>query len=421
MADIRPFKGIRYNKEKITSFENVITQPYDKIGSELQDDYYKRSPYNFVRIILGKDETEGKEEKYKKAAGYIESWLKENIFLKDEKDALYPYTQEYEANGVKKLRVSFITLLKLSDYEDGIVIPHEKTLSGPKVDRKKLLETTKANTELVFLLFQDEKNAIKDIMSKVLESTALITMKDDEGTIHRVYKMDDDASIKKVQKLLDDKKVFIADGHHRYETSLAHAKESPNNEGMQYILCSLVNMSDADGLTIFPTHRIVKNIEGFDKQKLLEGIKKSFDVKKYDDLEKLNAGLLPLENSFGLCFKSEYYLITLKSKDIALKMYGNEFSDSYKMLDVAILHKLILEDLLGIDKEKLEEKTNLDYVRGYKAAYEKLQKDSYQCAFLLNPTKIEEMADVAQAGDKMPQKSTDFFPKLLSGFVLRQF
>ena len=419
MADIIDFKGIRYNGEKISNFEDVITLPYDKIDPEQQDDYYQRSKYNFVRVILGKDETEGKNEKYKKAKQYVLDWMKQGILIQDNTPCLYPYVQEYEIEGKKKTRFNFITALKVSDYEEGIVIPHERTLSGPKKDRMNLLKETEMNTELIFLLYQDKEDRVKKLMSESIQNGVIAEMVDDNNTVHKVYKLEDQDIIQQTKDILSDKKVFIADGHHRYETSLAYSKDHADNENAKYILCALVNMDDLEGLTILPTHRVVKKIENFDKEKLINGIKQDFDITEFSDLEELNKELIKSEKSFGLCFPNSFYLIKLKDTKIALDKITGDYSDAYKMLDVAILHTIILEDLLGIDKAKLEAKTNLEYIRGYRKAYNVLVNNNYQCAFLLNSTKINELSEVASNGDKMPQKSTDFFPKLLSGFTVR--
>ena len=423
MAKIRAFKGIHYNINKIENFDKVITLPYDKIDKDLQTDYYNRSPYNFVRIILGKNEVEGAETKYANAKGYIETWLKENALLQENKECLYPYTQEYTVDGVRKTRVSFITVLKLHDYEDGVVIPHERTLSGPKKDRTRLLEETNANTELIFFLYQDKENSIKKSMEKALSEEPIITMTHDDGVIHRVYKIDDKEIIDYIKKEMTDKKVFIADGHHRYETSLEYSKRfKKDNEEIasDFVLCALVNMNDDSGLTILPTHRVVKNIENFSKETLLTSLNTNFNVEKCENLEKLNETLSKSSKSFGLCFENDFYLVSLKDKKIALNEITDDISDAAKLLDVSILHKLILENLLGIDKKKLEEKTNLEYIRGYKKAYDIMIEKNLQCVFLLNSTLIEELSEVASNGDKMPQKSTDFYPKLKSGLVFRK-
>ncbi len=420
MAEIKPIRGIRYNQEKIGSFEKVITLPYDKIEPELQKDYYERSPYNFVRIILGNDEMEGKEEKYAKARAYIQNWLKENVLIQDNDTCFYPYTQEYEVDGVKKIRFSFIGALKVSDYSEGVVIPHENTLSGPKKDRRRLLEETEAHTELIFMLFQDKANNVKALMTKAMSEKPISEMTDDDGTIHRVYKLADKDTIAKISEFMKDRKVFIADGHHRYETSLGYSKDQKNNPEAAYTLCAFVNMDDTEGLTILPTHRVVKKVSDFSKESLLKKLEDNFEIQKADNLEKLNSLLSDNEKSFGLLFPGEFYLIRLKNKKIVENLITEKVSLAYKLLDVVILHQLILEKLLGIDKVKLEEKTNLEYIRGYKKAYETLTENNYQCAFLLSPTKIEELSEVASLGDKMPQKSTDFYPKLLSGFVFHK-
>ena len=420
MAEIKHIRGIRYNQEKIGSFEKVITLPYDKIEPELQKDYYERSPFNFVRIILGNDEIEGKEEKYAKARAYIQNWLNENVLIQDNDTCFYPYTQEYEVDGVKKIRFSFIGALKVSDYSEGVVIPHENTLSGPKKDRRRLLEETESHTELIFMLFQDKANNVKALMTKAMSEKPISEMTDDDGTIHRVYKLADNDSIAKISEFMKDRKVFIADGHHRYETSLGYSKDQKNNPEAAYTLCAFVNMDDTEGLTILPTHRVVKNVSDFSKELLLKKLEENFEIQKADNLEKLNSLLSENEKSFGLLFPDEFYLIRLKNKKIVEKLITEKVSLAYKLLDVVILHQLILEKLLGIDKVKLEEKTNLEYIRGYKKAYETLTENSYQCAFLLSPTKIEELSEVASLGDKMPQKSTDFYPKLLSGFVFHK-
>lgn len=422
MAEINSFKGIRYNPEFIKEFEKVITQPYDKIDSKLQDDYYQRSPYNYVRVILGKDEIEGRERKYIKAREYIYDWLNKGILIQDQKESIYPYIQEYVINGIKKTRFSFIATLKVSDYNEGIVIPHENTLSGPKKDRTNLLETTKKHTELIFMLYEDKKDIIKTLMDNIISQEPIIKMVDDDGTINTLFKISEIDIIKNIQNEMKDKKVYIADGHHRYETSLNYAKANRSNKLAQYTLCSFINMADRDGITIFPTHRVVKNISSFSKTDLLKNLEENFIITKQKSLNDLNNELIKSEKAFGLCFKNEFYLIKLKDINIPLVKIKDNVSNAYKLLDVAILHKLILEDILGIDKQKLEQKLNLDYVRGYENAYSLLENNSeMQCVFLLNPTKISELSEIAGNGDKMPQKSTDFYPKLLSGFVMYDF
>lgn len=427
MATVYPFHGYRYNPEKVSDLNNVVTQPYDKIDSKKQESYYQSSDYNIVRLILGKGEP-GKN-KYEKAAEYLDEWLDNDIIVQEDEACFYAYYQEYEVEGEKRIRKGFIGLGELEG-EDGVKA-HENTMEGPKADRLNLMRATEANFGHIFMLYSDSQRKIINLLNKVTDNDEpLAVVKDEDDNVHKVWKITDSEIMASIQKHMKDKTLYIADGHHRYQTAVNYRNEclekgwkSNGIEGFNNRLMTFVNIDDP-GMSILATHRLVYGIDNFDEDKLLQKAERDFVINKYNRKDELYNKMdedKGLKHTFG--FKASdgehYYSMTLKDESIMdLLLPAKE--EVWKNLDVVILHKAILERYLDIDEEALAAKENTAYVRYRDQALAELEQGDYQAVFLLNPTQVEEVKAVADKNTRMPQKSTDFYPKLLTGLVLNK-
>jgi uncharacterized protein (DUF1015 family) len=417
MAEIRPFKGVRYNQKKV-NIEQVITAPYDRISPERQEDYYKKSEYNIVRIILGKafpNDTE-KNSRYTRARDFFEKWVKEDILRSDESPALYPYYQEYLTPDNKKMvRKGFTALVKLEDYSKGVVLPHERTLSKPKEDRLNLLRATRVNFGQIFMLYPDSENKIANILENEIKNRApAISVSElyEPDVVHKLWVMDNKEVISEVTELMQDKILLIADGHHRYETALNYSKENPE---AKYRMVTMVSMDDP-GLLILPTHRALYGIEN--KESFLEKAKEFFfieDVKR-DIFDKMKGE----KYCFGLYIGNKYYLLRLKNEKLIDRFVGSEKTKEYKRLDVTVLHSILIENILGISREKVARKENIDYLRDPEQGIKGVNSRKYDLVFFMNPTRIDEVKAIAEKKETMPQKSTDFYPKMITGLVMNE-
>ncbi|MGI6113613.1 MAG: DUF1015 domain-containing protein [Mahellales bacterium] len=438
MARIEPFRGLRYNQEKITDLTEVTTPPYDIISADMQDKYYSLSPYNIIRLELGKEFPKDNESnnKYTRAAEFFKEWKKSNILVKEAKPSIYIYQQVFTLNNsVTKTRIGIICGVELVNFSQGVVLPHEFTLSKPKADRYNLMHATNANFSQVFSLYEDSSKTISDIINKNIKGLPVIDMVDEEGIRNRIWTIDKKEEIESIRETLKNKQIFIADGHHRYETALAYKKDMAlknskhtGNEPYNFIMMMLVDMNDP-GLVILPTHRMVKNLHKWDLKSFLQRVNENFYVEKYPFVPMEDNGSLNeiekmlcsggKENT-SIAFYSgnhELYFLSLKNREI-LDNIHTDMSYAYRSLDVTILHTLILDGILGIGKDKLANQDNVYYTRGIKEALEGVENGRYQMSFILNATKIDEVKQVALHQEKMPQKSTYFYPKLLTGLVI---
>jgi len=444
MAKIFPFRGVRYNTEKNLDLSKILTQPYDKIDEKLQEEYYKRSQYNFARIIKGKEEVgdNENENKYTRAAKYLEKWMKEGILIRDPQPSIYAYSQEVVFPGYgKRTRWAFITVARIEDYGEGGVKPHEKTLDKPKIDRLLLTRATMAQTGLIFMLYSDPEGSIDKILESYQEQNPLFEFQDDFEVVNRLWKITEPEHIEAIQRVMKPKDLFIADGHHRYETALNFRNEMrlagrkfEGNDSPENCLMAFVNM-DGTGLIILPTHRLVRNLKDFSIKNHINQAEKYFTVEKYPyiseeekelQLQKLQEKMLSVgekEHIFGVYSQEEncFYSLTLKDLKYMDEILKGEYSQTWKSLDVSILHTLILDNLLGIDKKKLAKESNVTYIRNINEGIEKVDNEGYQLLYILNPTRIEQVKAIADARETLPQKSTDFFPKMLSGMVINKF
>jgi uncharacterized protein (DUF1015 family) len=417
VATIRPFPGIRYNSEKIANLSALITQPYDKITPDLQAEYYNRDPYNYVRLIFGRA-----EDRYQESYDFFKKWMEEGTLIKDTEPALYPYTQTYitEAHPDPVTRTGFICALKLHPYEDKVVLPHERTLKGPKQDRFKLFTKTQKNYEQVFMLYGDSDRRIEKLFEPFMSEPPLLEATDDYGCIHQVWRVADPEVIGKARQVLAPLPVLIADGHHRYETALALKEhlakdhpDAPEAAAFNHRMITLVNLFDP-GLLVLPTHRYVIKLKK-DFAVIKAELERYFDISEVDKAE-LQASLKENrdKHTFGLYRRDGSWLLVLKDKAVMDEVMPDAAAE-LKALDVSVLHNLVIERLLDISREEIE--SYIRYERYVDKAYSRVDAGEFEMVFLMNPTKVDQVEAVSAAGEKMPQKSTDFYPKLVSGLV----
>lgn len=440
MAKIAPFRAVRYNLEKISEPAAVMAPPYDVISPKLQEDLYRRSPYNLVRLILGRiKESDGPtDNRYTRAAEFFKTWQEQGVLIRDTEPAIYLYDEEYEAEGIGRVvRRGFLALTRIEDFASGVVKPHEKTLSGPKTDRLHLTKACGANFSPIFGLYSDPCCVLEALGRNAGSRRPDLDVTDDDGVQHRLWRVTDPDIIGKAQELLDNKPLFIADGHHRYETALNYrnlmreqAGDFTGKELFNYVLMYFANMED-QGMLIFPTHRLVYGLKDFDLPALLEALDEYFEMEAREmDLSDAAVrcearSLLQEKGAHGHTLalyaggRTVYYL-TLRDPQTMDRFFEDKASKALRTLDVSILHRLILEELLEITAEAQEKQFNLKYVKNFDEPFEAVQSGDFQLAFLLNSTRMSEVRDVANAGEKMPQKSTYFYPKLLTGLVLNK-
>ncbi len=424
MAHIIPFRGYRYNPEIVEDISAVVTQPYDRIGEKEQEIYYARSPYNIVRIIKGKPQPgDNGENVYTRAARFLSEWIEKGILKRDPEPSFYAYHQEYTFEGEQFVRKGVIALGRL---EPEKVHAHERTLKGPKEDRLKLMRATEANFGHIFMLYSDPARRADAAVGAAIDGVSpTIEAEDDFGNIHRVWRITDPAVISAVQDALSDKDLYIADGHHRYETAVNFMRECLEKgwhpaapESFDHRMMTLFNI-DEPGMTIRPIHRLVHGITDFDPAAFVSRAQEDFEVVEHPDRAAMEAAVKEgrSRHTFGVYTAGKFYTFTLRDESLMDHLIDGRSPD-WKRLDVAILHAAILERLLGIDATALEEQRNITYTRDPDEAIRAVDSGAEQIFFLLNPTSPQEVIRVADHGEKMPQKSTDFYPKLLTGLVL---
>lgn len=434
MAEVMPFKGIRYNKDFFASMRELVTPPYDVIDSKAQDNYYQRHPYNFIRLDLAKhyDQDTGTNNRYTRSAADFARWYREGILKRDQNPAFYIYQQRFELGGQIKTRTGFMGAVKLEDYDQGTILPHEETLSKAKLDRLQLLHACEANFSPIFGLYHDPEHTVTSALLEATNGTdPEISLEDDHGVRHLLWVNTHQLLHELIRESLRDQKIFIADGHHRYETALHfyREKQAQGFNGYEHTLMTLVSLQDT-GLVILPTYRLLRNLYSSSVENILEKIAVDFQVETItltDPVNEIETTLdthlfqlknkIPSAHVFGL-YKggNQFYVLTLKG-NISPDANSSK-STAWRNLDVSILQTLILNKLLGIGSEERKKGEKVTYTRDAIEAITEIQNGSHQMAFFLNPPQIQEVIDVATAGDKMPQKSTYFYPKLITGLVI---
>ena len=407
MATIFSFQPYRYTLLG-GSLQDLVTQPYDKISPEMRQRYLRASPHNLVRIILGERLPSDSESDnvYTRAAGHLNDWTAQGILARDQEPGLFAYFQEFTEpdSGERLVRKGFIGLGAVEEYSAGVVYRHEQTLSGPKKDRLELLRHTHAHFGQLFMLYPDPAGEIDRLLDEAAQAAPLGDVTDEYGARHRFWNIADAARVSRIRQLMSDRKLLIADGHHRYETALAFRRENPGLPGADRVMMTFVNMH-SPGLKILATHRLVSGIPGFDAGEFVRQAAAGFELAQIPNLEALRHAWAesPARAIIGAAIGGRLYLI--------------EARESAGQLDVKVLHERLLR-LLGIGEDAVREEKNLRYIRGLDAAAAEARGGAAQIAFLLKPVSVDEVARISFAGGVMPQKSTDFYPKLLSGLTI---
>jgi uncharacterized protein (DUF1015 family) len=447
MVKVVPFKGYRYEKDKVNDYKLVVSPPYDVINSELQKKLHDGSEFNIAHIIKGKKfptDFEGDNE-YIRASNLLESWIEDGVLKREKEPVIYVLAQDFVIDGQKMTRAGFIALIELENMCDSSdssgtctgVHQHEDTLPKDIEDRLALLSATRANFGLIFSIYSDEERTVDFLLEDKMRETPLMEVADDEGITHRLWAISDPEKIRKIQEVLQSRYIIIADGHHRYKTALRYHKEH-HDESSLYRMLAFVNTQN-EGLVILPTHRLVQRVEDFDCARLLTSLSEDFEIEAFEfqgDDKEARSNMFRIlyehftegQHALGLyCNDGKYYSMVLKNENILDAI--PDHSEAWKRLDVTILHKLILEDRLGLDKKKIASGTikGGSYVEYIKAvgdavlrSIDKVNNSGYQALFFMNPTKVKEVEEVATNHETMPQKSTFFYPKVYTGFVVNK-
>lgn len=434
MAQISPFKGLRYNLNLISDISLVTSPPYDVISPQRQKLFYEKHQNNVIRLILGMEQ-EGDNEtnnKYTRARDFYNTWIMNNILTLEDKPCIYLYSQEYRLKDEDeiKTRHGFISLVKLEDFSKGIICPHEQTLSAPKKDRLELMRHCKTNFSQIFGLYTDKNFHIEEDMKDYYETVPLIKVIEDDGIVSLLWKISEPEVINQITSMMKDKVIVIADGHHRYETALDYCNErkqnNPAHSGLEpynYVMFMLVNTLDP-GLTILPTHRLIHNLPELDINKLINQLKEYFDVSEvsFENIHDISYKMHETgktKHTFGLYIGgNKYFLLILKDERLALKYSDQTKSEIWRKLDVSILQNLIIERFLDVGHHHLKEGKHVVYSHDTEECIQRVNSKEFQLAFFLNPTKNKEVVDISGRGELMPQKSTYFYPKLLTGLVI---
>jgi uncharacterized protein (DUF1015 family) len=430
MAEIIPFKALRYDPHQV-KLDDVVTQPYDKITGEMQEKYYELSPHNLVRIILGKRlETDNANfNVYTRAAEYLHDWRSGGVLKQDAEPSLYLYSQNFTVPGTREMseRRGLIALGRIQDYSDSVVFPHERTLAKPREDRLNLLRATRAHFGQIFMLYSDPKAQVERLLEKSAEEDPDISVLDEYEVLHRVWRISDPLLIAAVQDAMREKKLLIADGHHRYETSLAYRNQQREKRpdagslaAHEFVMMTLIRM-ESRGLVILPTHRVVQGLPTYDRERMLEGARRFFNIERIDlRAESRSATTLLGEageagTSFVAVTRQGPYLMRAKKRAVHDALAS--LSARQRELDVVQLHRIMLERVLEISEEAIRNQEHVVYERDASEAISRVRQGA-NVAFLMNPARIEQVRDIAFAGEVLPQKSTDFYPKLLSGLTI---
>lgn len=432
MAIIKPFQGFRYNQDVIADISSVVTPPYDVISPQEQERYYQMHPNNIIRLDLGKDllgDTE-KANKYTRAAEFLKSWKKDGIFKQDDAPAIYIYDQEFLFGNRWLVRRGFIALVKLEPFDKGSIYPHEQTLPGPKADRLKLTQSCRANLSSIFALFPDENNGIDTYLSSMAVTNPEVDFIDDTGVKNKLWVIKERQTIDKLVALMKEKPLFIADGHHRYETALVYKEQMHKEVGKQgddlpsdYVMMVCVSMNN-DGLKILPAHRLVRHIKDYHLDRILQSIQESFKVELLGKGCRVEDFMSSLRDetqvhTFVMYAGNEdaYYKLRLSNEKLVDAVFAKDHPE-WRHLDAGILHGMIINKILGINPNDTTMKDGVKYVKDEAEAVSCVRSGQYQLAFFLRPTRIEQVREIAMAHKVMPPKSTYFYPKLITGIVI---
>ncbi|MGB2808306.1 MAG: DUF1015 domain-containing protein [Sedimentisphaerales bacterium] len=434
--EIKPLKAFRYDPGIVGDVGGCISPPYDVISPDQQEQLYEKNKYNIVRIIKGKTTSSDNEgnNQYTRAADYLKTWIEKGVLKKDQTDTIYAYVQDFDVAGNHFQRSSFIALARLEEFGK-TVRPHEQTLDEPKVDRLNLKRATVAKFGLVFMLYEDKQKIADAIVKQAVTQEPLVDYTDEQDVRHRLFAITAKEGIDTITRMMVDKSCIIADGHHRYETALNYYKET-KNPAAGYQMTAFVNTHN-EGLTILATHRLVGNLDNFQLDKLIVALKENFEITEFsfdspetriEAREKMSAKMGNVfdedKNAFGIYGgNNTFYVAVLKDKE-AMDSVASNMSDAWKSLNVSVLHKLVLEKLLGIGEKELASGGNVEYIKDTGSAVDEsiaeVDAGRKQVAFFVKPPKMQQLKMVTDAGEKMPQKSTFFYPKVHTGLTINK-
>jgi len=432
--ELKPFRAYRFAKEVVGDVGACIAPPYDVISPQQQRQLYEKSKYNIVRIIKGKTYPSDNHEnnQYIRAAGYLQKWITNGVLRQDSQEIIYAYVQDFKVNGSSFQRLNLIALARLEDFGDK-VRPHEQTLTGPMLDRLKLKRATSAKFGLPFLIYDDPEQIADKMIRKAAENNPLMDFQDEDKVRHRLFAISRYEDIENIRKMMVDKSCIIADGHHRYTTALTYSREN-SNPAAKYQMIAFSNTSH-EGLLVLATHRLVGNLTDFKSVEFVDALKKDFDVTEYrfgsdgsksEAREKvfirIQTEFQANRNAFAIyCGGKAFYVAIFKDK-AAMDSAAPRMSQAWRSLDVAVLQKLVLEKTLKIGQKQMADGTNVEYVKDHSQVVddfiETVDTGKKQIAFFLNPTRIEQIQQVTAAGERMPQKSTFFYPKIFTGLTI---
>ena len=431
MIRIAPFRGIFYNQKKIRDLSKVIAPPYDVISKEEQEKLYKKSPHNFIRLDLNQE-----PDSYSAASQLFNEWLASDVFERDPTPSIYFLSHRFKLkSGEQKLRQGFLALTELQDFSIGEIRPHEKTLDAPKEDRLKLMLACNAQLSPIFALYSEPRNTINRMLAVQVEGVEpYIEIEQDNGDQCHLWRITDIELIQKIQREMNDQRLLIADGHHRYEATLSYRDRMRHERGQwngreafNYIMVYFANIND-DNVVILPTHRLVRGYSHKPFLELEEALQTYFYVEQHPKTPEGRISFLKALKTaakkhrvVGASFKRDprYLILRLKNKRIMQRL-AKDLSGPLRELDVSTLHLLILEHILGMAPDEQAKAENIRYSQDEEFVLQALEKEDYQAAFILNATKVEEIQAIVASGEKMPQKSTYFYPKLLSGLIVNQ-
>lgn len=425
MANIKPFKGVVYNEKKAGSLSKVVAPPYDIIPKEMQDELYRTSPYNIVRLELGKirGSDSPADNRYTRARKFFDQWLRDKQMVQDKKDSIYVYSQKYREGRKTIDRIGFVALMSLDEGKRK-VLPHENTLLAPKVDRLDLMRSIKANLSPIFVLYEDTPHSILKILKKTASEKRPFIDISFEGIRNRAWRLDDKKDINKIQDVMRASRTFIADGHHRFEVTRMYSKELEQSgaskaarESAGYVMVYFVDAKE-DMLTVLPAHRLPRDIGGLRKEEVMARLQKFFVIETAGSLKAMMAKLGKLRgaHAFGVYMgHGQFYVLKLKSMSYVDKAVKDKPKE-WKALDVSILHMFIFQHVLGIR----DDDDNIEFIKDPRETAKSVDKGAFKIAFFLNPTKVVEIKRIASLGEKMPRKATYFYPKPVSGIVINK-
>jgi uncharacterized protein (DUF1015 family) len=415
-VDVRPFRAIRYT-EKAGNLKNLITQPYDKIDQDMQREYYEKSPYNYCRLILPLE-----ENRYQTVHQRIYEWLNEHILAKDDDPSIFVCRQEFRLDGRKCSRTGLVVALRLYNYSEGTVFPHETTYAAPKADRLNMLRTIQKDLEPVFLIYSDPENVTLSFFQEIVKTPPLVAVEDQFRVTHKVWRISNPQQIQLLQNALEDKTLVITDGHHRYESALTYRDERRKqiewtpNSAFNFHMSYIVPVQD-EGLAILPTHRLLRKFEL--TIETLEALASFFNIlelpPKVADIEKFLREHRA-QHAFCIYDGTKAYGLLLKSEKRIAEMANAGFSSEVQLLDVVILKDVVFKTMMKTGELKIDE--DILYERSMRVAMEKIDSGEAKLAFLVNPINPEVVWRVAQKRERLPEKSTDFYPKPVSGLMM---